>query len=333
MTGGVLPTGHWLRRAGGLLWCLAGILAVTPAYSADYPTKPITLVVPFTPGGTTDILAREIAHRLQVDLGQTVLIENRAGAGGGLGAEIVARASPDGHTLLMGHIGTLALNPSLYPKLGYDPIRSFAPVALVARVPNILVVNAKSPINTLAELVAAAKARPGSLAYGSGGNGSAAHITTEYLKHVSGVDLLHVPYKGTAPFVTDLIADQIQVGFTGATAVMPQVKAGRLRALAISSARRMRAFPELPTVAESGYAGFDADQWYGIVAPAGTPAAVIARLNATINSALLSPQLQARLDQEGAEAAPASPEKFGSYIAEEIARWRPILKAADVRID
>ena len=333
MTGDLSPIWLWLCRAGCVLCLLAGFPAPVPAYAVDFPTKQMTLVVPFTPGGTTDILARELAGRLQADLGQAVIIDNRPGAGGALGAELVARAQADGHTLLMGHIGTLALNPSLYPKLSYDPVRHFAPVALVARVPNILVVNAKSPIGTLAELIAVAMAKPGSMAYGSGGNGSAAHITTEYLKYVSGADLLHVPYKGTAPFITDLIGGQIQVGFTGATAVMPQVKAGRLRALAVSSASRMRSFPDLPTVAESGYAGFEADQWYGVVAPAGTPGDVVARINNAINSALVSPQLQARLDQEGAEAVPTSPEKFGAYISAEIARWQPILKAAAVRID
>lgn len=317
---------------------LAAVLLTAPHSQAQtgaqhYPQRPVTLVVPFTPGGTTDILAREIGTRLSIALGQSIIIDNRAGAGGSLGAEAVARAPADGHTLLMGHIGTLAINPSLYPKLQYDPLKSFAPVAFVARVPNILVVNAKSPVTSLAALVTAAKAKPGSLSYGSGGNGSAAHVTTEYLKHVTGTDMVHVPYKGTAPFITDLLSGEIQVGFTGATAVMPQVRAGRLRALAVSSAQRMKAYPDLPTVAESGYAGYEADQWYGIVAPAGTPAAVITTLNAAINAALQTPEMRARLESEGAEADPAAPESFGRFIAAEIARWRPILKAAAVQID
>lgn len=320
--------------SGRGLICAALLTVVVPAARAqEYPQKPITLVVPFTPGGTTDILAREIGTRLQAAYGQSVIIDNRAGAGGSLGAELAARAQADGYTLLMGHIGTLAINPSLYPKLQYDPLKSFVPVAFVARVPNILVVNSKSPITSLADLVKAAKAKPGSLAYGSGGNGSAAHITTEYLKHVTGTDMVHVPYKGTAPFVTDLLSGEIQVGFTGATAVMPQVRAGRLRALAVSSAKRMKAYPDLPTVAESGYSGYEADQWYGLVAPAGTPPAIVAKLNATINAAMETPELRHRLESEGAEADAIAPEKFGQFIAAEIARWRPILKAAAVQID
>jgi tripartite-type tricarboxylate transporter receptor subunit TctC len=321
-----------LSRAVAVAAALTGLLSAA-AVAQAYPQRPITLVVPFTPGGTTDILAREVGTRLQQAFGQSVVIENRAGAGGSLGAEAVARAPADGYTLLMGHIGTLAINPSLYPKLAYDPVKSFAPVAFVARVPNILVVSAKSPVASLAELVQTAKAKPGSLAYGSGGNGSAAHTTTEYLRHVAGIDLVHVPYKGTAPFITDLLSGEIQLGFTGATVVMPQVRAGRLRALAVSSARRMAAYPDLPTVAESGYPGFEADQWYGIVAPAGTPAAVIATLNAAINQAMEAPQVRVRLEAEGAEAAPTTPDRFGQLIMSEIARWRPILKAAGVQID
>lgn len=327
----------WSRRKLAMMTLavpLVSFVAVSqPAIAQAYPERPVTIIVPFTPGGTTDILAREIGARLQAAFGQSVIIDNRPGAGGSIGAEVAARAKPDGYTLLMGHIGTLAINPSVYPKLGYDPVKSFAPVALVARVANILVVNAKSPVTSLAGLVQEAKANPGKLAYGSGGNGSAAHIATEYLRHVSGVDLLHVPYKGTAPFVTDLLSGEIQVGFTGATVVMQHVRAGRLRALAASSAKRMMAYPDLPTVAESGYAGFEADQWYGVVAPAGTPEAVIRKLNAAINQALETTELRSRLESEGAEAAPGDPESFGRYIAAEIERWRPILKAAAVRID
>lgn len=316
--------------AGGLLSVLAGQIS---APAQDYPQRPITLVVPFTPGGTTDILAREIGTHLQAEFGQTVIIDNRAGAGGSIGAEMVARAPADGYTLLMGHIGTLAINPSLYPKLKYDPAKDFASVAFAAKVPNILVVNARSPINDLAALIKASKDRAGSLSYGSGGNGSAAHTATEYLKHVTGADLVHVPYKGTAPFITDLLAGEIQVGFTGATAVIAHVRAGRLRALAVSSSRRMAAYPSLPTVAESGYPGFEADQWYGVVAPAGTPAPIVDRLNAAINKALATPQMRARLDSEGAETDAQTPAQFGQLIASEIARWRPTLKAAGVQID
>ena len=322
-----------MRLPAALATTLVLCGAAVCAAAETFPNRPVRIVVPFTPGGTTDIVARAIGQELTRSFGQSFVIDNRPGAGGSIGAEIVAKAIPDGHTLLMGHIGTLALNPTIYPKLGYDPIASFAPVAWVARVPNILVVNAQFPARDVSELVAHLKARPGHYAYGSGGNGSAAHIAVEYFKHVSGTDVLHVPYKGTAPSVTDLIAGQIQIGFTGAPALMPHVAAGSLRALAISSPRRIAAFPDLPTVAESGYPGFDADQWYGVVAPNGTPADIVANLNAAINTALGQDALKTRLSSEGAEPMPATPAEFGRLIASEIERWRPILKVANVRIE
>jgi tripartite-type tricarboxylate transporter receptor subunit TctC len=299
----------------------------------DYPSAPIRIVVPFTPGGSTDILARAIGQKLTQAWGQPVIVENVPGAGGAIGAERVARAAPDGYTLLMGHIGTLAVNPSLYPKLPYDPVRSFAPVAWVARVPNVLVVHPSVPAKTVAELVALAKARPGTFNYGSGGNGSAANLAGEYFNLRTGSQMVHVPYRGTAPAVTDLAGGQIQVMFTGAPAVMPQVKAGQLRALAVSSAQRMAALPQLPTVAESGYADFEADQWYGVVAPAGTPGAVVAKLNTAINQSLASPELAERLRSEGAEATPTTPEAFGELIRREIGRWKPVIQSGRVKAD
>lgn len=321
----------------------AGVAAFAAAVSAqapvptaaarDYPSAPIRIVVPFTPGGSTDILARAIGQKLTQAWGQPVIVDNVPGAGGAIGAEKVARAAPDGYTLLMGHIGTLAVNPSLYPKLPYDPVRSFAPVAWVARVPNILVVHPSVPARTVAELVALAKAQPGTFNYGSGGNGSAANLAGEYFNLKTGSQMVHVPYRGTAPAVTDLAGGQIQVMFTGAPAVMPQVKAGQLRALAVSSAQRMAALPQLPTVAESGYADFEADQWYGVVAPAGTPAAVVAKLNTAINQSLTSPELAARLQSEGAEATPTTPEAFGELIRREIGRWKPVIQSGRVKAD
>lgn len=298
-----------------------------------YPARPVRIVVPFPPGGTTDILARELGGRLQAVFGQPFIVDNRPGAGGSIGAEAVARSEPDGYTLLMGHIGTLAVNPSLYPKLGYDPVKDFAPVAWVSRVPNILVLHPSVPANSVAELVALAKAKPESLSYGSGGNGSAAHLASEYLKFVSHASILHVPYKGTAPFVTDLAGGQIQVGFTGAPAVMGMVRAGKLKAIAVSSPTRIPVLPDLPTVAESGYPGFEADQWYGIVAPAGTPREIVLMLNAEINRAMASPQLTARLEQEGAVAISETPEAYAALIRSEIERWRPVLRAAKVQVD
>jgi tripartite-type tricarboxylate transporter receptor subunit TctC len=325
-----------MQRRQQLLCALAAVALAGGAFAqtpSNWPTKPIRLVVPFTPGGSTDILARSIGKELQDAWGQPVVIDNVPGAGGSIGADKVAKAPADGYTLLMGHIGTLAVNPSLYPNLPYDPIKSFAPVAWVARVPNVLVVHPSVPARTVQELVALAKAKPGQLAYGSGGNGSAANLATEYFKLRTGTSLLHIPYRGTAPATADLMGGQIQVLFTGAPAVLGQIRAGQLRALAVSSPKRLDALPDVPTVAESGYKDFEADQWYGVVAPAGTPRDVIAKLNAQINLSLNSPALKARLNNEGAVAVPATPEAFGAHIAREIARWQPVIKSGRVKAD
>ncbi|MFM9899784.1 MAG: Bug family tripartite tricarboxylate transporter substrate binding protein [Polaromonas sp.] len=324
-------------RRQALLAC-AGALAQAsaPAFAQAFPTKPLRIIVPFTPGGSSDVLARAIGLELGKALNQPVVIDNVPGAGGALGAEKAARSPADGYTLLMGHTGTLAINPSLYPKLGYDPQRSFTPVAWVARVPNLLVVNASVPAQNLQQLVALAKARPGQLAYGSGGNGSAAHTTMEYLKMQTGTSLLHIPYRGTAPSVNDLLAGQVQVLFTGAPALLSQIKSGRLRALAVSSPRRLALLPDVPTVAESGVPGtkgFEADQWYGLVAPAGTPADVVALLNQHVNKALASDEVRTRLAAEGAEATPASPQAFGQLIAKEIPRWARVIQSARITVD
>lgn len=308
------------------LLCAAGL-----AHAQGWPAKPIHLVVPFTPGGSSDILGRAIAQKLQEAWGQPVVIDNVPGAGGSLGADRVAKAAPDGYTLLLGHIGNLAVAPAIYPKLPYDPLRHFAPVAWVANVPNVLAVHPSVPAQTLPELIALAKTRPGQLNYGTGGNGSAAHLATEYLKLESRTFMVHVPYRGTAPAVTDLIAGQIQLVFTGGPAVIPFVKSGQLRALAVSSRKRLEALPNVPTVAESGYKDFEADQWYGVVAPAGTPPDIVRKLNAQINQALASAELKARLQAEGAIAMPATPEAFGMLIAREIARWKPVVQAGNIR--
>ena len=317
---------RWLQGAAALLGA-----ATLPAHAA-WPERAVRIVVPFTPGGSTDILARAIGERLQDALGQPFVIENRPGAGGSIGATEVARAAPDGYTLLMGHIGTLAVNPSLYRDLAYDPHTSFAAVALVARVPNVLVVNPAVPARTVMELIALAKAKPGSLRYASGGNGSAAHIAMEYFKLRTQTDLLHVPYKGTAPAVTDVMGGQVEVTMTGVPAVLQQVKAGRLRALAVSSAAPVESLPGVPTIAQAtGLADFEAVQWYGIVAPARTPESVIVMLNREINRALVSPALKSRLDAEGAQADPTTPEAFGAMIVREIARWKPVIEQAQMR--
>jgi len=325
-----MVSNDFLRMRRTVMLALAA--AAWPAARAQ-SGKPLRFVVPFPPGGSTDILARAIGAKLGPALGQTVIIDNKPGAGGSLGASEVARAEPDGNTLLMGHIGTLAVNPALYPKLPYDPVKSFVPVAWVARVPNILVVNAKSPIKTLADLVAQARAKPGHLTYSSGGNGSAAHIAFEYLKLQAKFPMLHIPYRGTGPSVTDLMGGQVDATFTGSPVVLPHVRSGQLRALAVSSTKRLPSLPDVPTVAESGFPGFDADQWYGVVVPAGTPAAVVARLNAEINKALQNPQVAQQLDGEGAVPVPGSPQAFGDLIAREIPRWAKVVRAGNVRAD
>ena len=322
-----MTTTYSTRRA------IVASLLGAPFASWAQADRPIRIIVPFTPGGSPDILARAIAPRLSAGMGQNVIVDNKAGAGGSLGATEAARAEPDGNTLLMGHIGTLAVNPSIYPKLPYDPVASFMPVAYVARVPNVLVVAATSPIQSLQDLVKAARANPGRLTYSSGGNGSAAHITVEYLKLKTGIFMLHVPYRGTAPSITDLIAGQVDCTFTGSPAVIPHVKSGRLRALAVSSAQRLAALPDVPTVAESGYPGFEADQWYGIVAPAGTLVNRVQRLNAEVNKALVAPDVLTRLSGEGATPMPSPPQVFGDLIRREIPRWAEVVKLGRIKAD
>jgi tripartite-type tricarboxylate transporter receptor subunit TctC len=330
------PLAHcaWPRRTLAALLSVLLLSAHAQSTAPVYPSKPIRLVVPFTPGGSTDILARAIAQELSKAWGQAVVIDNVPGAGGSIGADKVAKAGADGYTLLMGHIGTLAVNPSLYPKLPYDPVKDFAPVAWVARVPNVLVVHPSVPGKSFKEFLAWLKVNPGKLNYGSGGNGSAANLSTEYFKLQTNTSMVHVPYRGTSPAVTDLVGGQIQVMFTGAPAVLGQIKTGQLRALAVSSPQRLEALPDLPSVAEAtGLKGFEADQWYGVVAPQGTSAEIIAKLNLKINEILNSKELKQRLASEGAIATPSSPEVFRKLIVSEIARWRPVMTSGRVKAD
>lgn len=325
-----------LTFLSALLSASAWMAGPSWAQAPVYPVKPIRLVVPFTPGGSTDILARTIGQKLTEACGQAVVIDNVPGAGGSIGADKVAKAPADGYTLLMGHIGTLAITPSIYPQLPYDPIKSFEPIAWVARVPNVLVVHPSLPIKSVRDLVTYAKAHPGQINFGSGGNGSAAHVAMEYFKLRSQTFMVHVPYRGAAPAVGDTVAGQTQLIFTGAPALMPMIKSGRLRALAVSSPKRIGMLPDVPTVAESGLpelANFEADQWYGIVAPAGTPAGVVEKLNAQINASLRSPEILQRLHSEGAEPTPNSPEVFGKLIASEINRWKPVVQRAQLKPD
>lgn len=301
-----------------------------------YPTKAIRIIVPFTPGGSPDVLARTIGQKITEATGAAVVVENIAGAGGTIGADRVAKSVPDGYTLLMGHVGTLAVAPSVYPNLPYDPVKSFTPVAWVARVPNVMAVHPSLPAKNVSELVRYLKANPGQVNYGSGGNGSAAHLATEYFKLATQTFVVHVPYRGTVPSVTDAVAGQIQMVFTGAPAVIPMVKAGKLKAIAVSSPKRMESMPDIPTLAESGVKGlegFEADQWYGLVAPTGTSPDIVKKLNQVINASLTTPEIVNRLKSEGAIAMPTSPDAFGQLIQNEIKRWKPVVSNAKIKAD
>jgi tripartite-type tricarboxylate transporter receptor subunit TctC len=296
-----------------------------------YPTKPIRLVVPFVPGGSTDLIARIMGQKLDEALGQQVVVENRAGAGGNIGVEYVAKSAPDGYTLVFGHIGTFGFGPSLYQKLPYDPVKDFAPITLFAMVPNMLVVHPALPARTVKELIALAKARPGQMNYGSSGNGSASHLATEYFKLLSKTDITAIPYKGTGPLVTDLIAGQTSLTITGVPPLYPFVQSGRLRGIAVGSVKRLALMPDLPTIAEAGVPGYESSTWFGPLAPAKTPREIVVRLNAELLKILQRPDIKARFASEGAEGLGSTPEEFGAYIKSEIDRWGKVIKAAGVR--
>jgi len=315
---------------GGAAWTLTAAHA-TRAGAQTFPSQNITLVVPFTPGGSTDILARLLGQRLETALKSPVIVESRPGAGGSVGVGSVARSPADGHTLVMGHIGTLAVNPALYPKLPYDPLKSFEPVSGIANVHNMLVVHPDVPATTLQELIDYAKQNPGKLNYASGGVGSAAHIAMVALADRAGIALTHVPYRGTAPAVTDLLGGRVQLTFTGAPNLIQHIEAGKMRALAVSGATRLKAAPTVPTVAEAGLPGFEASQWYGILVPAGTPKAVVDRLNAEIKSAMAAPEIAERLLLEGAEVWTNTPTEFHDHIAKEIVRWGDLVRRTGIK--
>ena len=312
---------------------LVGVCIAAQAPAQDYPTRPLRLIIPFATGGSNDILGRLIAMHLTESLGQQVVVDNRGGAGGSIGVELAAKSPPDGYTIVIGHIGTFAVNPTLYRKLAYDPIKDFQPISLLAKVPNIMVVHPSVPAKSVQQLIALAKAKPGSLVYGSGGNGGAGHLATEYFKLLAKVDFVHVPYKGTGPAIIDLLAGQTQLVFAGVPGISAQVKAGKLRPLGVSTVKRLAVFPDVPTIAEAGVPGYEATQWYGVLAPAGTAKPIVSRLNQEILKALQTAQLQERLAADGAEPLPSTPEDFQTFIKAEIARWAPVIKAAAIRAD
>jgi tripartite-type tricarboxylate transporter receptor subunit TctC len=320
-------------RALGFIGLLTSIAfaASAPVAAQTWPNGNISLVVPFTPGGSTDILARLLSQKLGDALGVGIVVDSRPGAGGSIASAAVARARPDGNTLIMGHIGTLGVNPSLYKDLPYDPLTSFAHISMLARVHNVLAVTPSLPVHSVAELIEYARKNPGKINYGSGGNGSAAHIATAAFMVATGTELIHVPYRGTAPAVTDLLGGQIQMMMTGAPAILPHSSAGALRALGVSSDHRIPAAPDIPTIAEAGVPGFEASQWYGVLAPAGTPRPIVDRLNAEVRKALASKEIVDALTRDGAEPWATSPEEFRDHIAHEIPRWAAVVEKARIK--
>ena len=305
----------------------------TRAIAADYPTRPVNLIVAFTPGGPSDVLARIIGRQLEKILGQTFVIDNRPGGAGNIAAETVAHAVPDGYTLLMGNNGLLATNQSLFKKLNFDGERDFAPISLIGSQPNILVVNPKLGINSMAELISYAKANPGKLNYANSGFGAAAHLSAELFKSDAKVDIVSVSYKGAAPALQDLIAGHVQVMFATSASVVAFLKSGTLRPLAVTTLKRFSLMPELPTVAELGLPGFDATTWHGLVAPAGTPRDVIAALNRATVQALKDSDTLHQLHDLGIEVSSSTPEEFAAYIKAEIPKWAAVVKASGAQVE
>ncbi len=300
---------------------------------AQYPAKPVRLVVPFPAGGGADILARNMSGKLGEVLGQTVVVDNRPGAGGNVGAEAVARAAPDGYTLFFGTNGTHAINQSLYRKLAFDPIKDFAPVIHLQSIAAVMIVNPAVPAKTVREFVDYARARPGQLAYASAGNGTTSHLAVELLKTMTGMDLVHVPYKGGAAAMTDLIAGQVPITIDVMANALPQVKAGKVRALGVTPAKRVQAAPEIPTIAESGVPGYEVTAWTGVLVPAGTPPEIVARLNDALNRVLQDPDVRARMLAGGAEPVGGSPGAFGAFIRAETEKWAQVVKASGAQVD
>jgi tripartite-type tricarboxylate transporter receptor subunit TctC len=313
------------RRLLPILFASLAFSWLSAASAQTYPGKPVRLVVAYAAGGTVDIVSRIIAPKLSDNLGQQVIVDNRAGGGAIIGTDVVAKAAPDGYTLLMANPAHAA-NPALRKKLPYDAVKSFDPVALVALSASFLVVHPSLPVKSVRELVALAKSRPGQLNYASSGTGGAGYLAMELFKNTTGIDVVHVPYKGAAPALTEVIGGQVPMMFVTAPTVMPHIKAGRLRVLAVSSAKRQTLQPDVPTIAESGYPGFENTDWYGVVAPAGTPAAVIAKLNAEINKLLTLPDVKERIAALGAEIGGGTPEQLGNRIKFEVARWAKVIK-------
>jgi tripartite-type tricarboxylate transporter receptor subunit TctC len=305
----------------------------SPAAAQTYPARPIRIVVPYPPGGTSDILARSLGEKLTGSLGQPVVVENKPGANGNLGADFVAKSPPDGYTLLLADIGALAISPSVYPTLPFDPVRDFAPVTMVAYSPHILVVNPAVPVNSMQELVALAKSKPGKLNFAISGVGGAPHLAGVEFARRAGVKWEYIPYKGGSQAIADVAAGQADVTLNGMLATYPLVKGGRLKLLAVSSARRMSAIPDVPTIAESGLPGFETGSWQGVIAPLDTPREIVARLNAEISRILSTPEMRDKLGTQGADVRTNSPDEFAAFIRTEKDKWAKVVKEADVKFE
>lgn len=323
---------------GIALLVVGGIVALasagTAVAQAPYPTRPVRIIVPFSAGGTTDIFARLVGERLTQQLGQPFVVENRGGAGGNVGTDAVAKATPDGYTLVMGTVGTHAINASLYARMPYDPLTDFAPVAYVAGVPNLMVVSPKTvKATSVAEFIAEAKASSKKLNMASSGNGTSIHLAGEMFKQATGVEMPHVPYRGSGPAINDLMGGQVDVMFDNLPSCIEQARAGNLRALAVTSSTRSPALPDIPTLAESGLPGFDATSWFALYAPKNTPAAIVARLNEEVNKALSGPELKARFATLGGEIRLMKPDELMAYTRSEHARWATVVKASGARLD
>ena len=302
-------------------------------HAQDYPVKPIRLLVPFAPGGGNDTVARAIAQQLTVALGQPVVVDNKAGAGGVVGADLAAKAAPDGYTLFLGGVGSLSVNPHVMAKLPYDPFKDFSPIVLLASAPSVVAVNTSQPFKTIQDMTAYAKANPNKLNYASNGNGSSAHVATVLYETMAGVDMAHIPYKGLAPAMTDLLSGQVQLMFSSMVAIVPQIKAGKLRALAVTGAKRSPLLPDVPTLAESGLTGYEAGSWYGLLAPAGTSPDIIRRINLESVKALRQMAVRETLVSEGAEVAGGTPDDFARHIRVEYNRIGKMLKDGRLKME
>ncbi len=327
------PPALWAVAIAAALAASDAIAQSGPAPAGRYPDRPIRLIVPNGAGGSTDLVARVLVQKMSETLGQQVVVDNRGGAGGVIGTEMVARAAPDGYTLLTGTVGNLAISPHLYRKLGYDPIRDFAPVAQISAAAYMLLVSAALPARTTKEFVALAQSKPGGMSYASAGSGTGSHLATELFLSVAGIKVTHVPYKSGTAMITSVLSDEVQMTFGGIPVSLPQIRSGKVRALAVTTPKRVAVAPDVPTFAEAGYAGATSTTWTGMLVPAGTPRAIVSRLNAAVIDALRSPEVKDRLQAAGAEAAGTTPAQFAAYIKAELDKWGKVVRVTGAKPD